>query len=70
MISLFLMMSLTDAQVSFAQAQPEAPPQQEEASIETAPIVVDGMLLFNVRGFSAFPAKERAKALSPPLLVE
>ena len=64
MILLFLMMSLTDAQVSFAQTQPEAPPQQEEASIEKAPIVIDGMLLFNVRGFSAFPANERAKAIA------
>ena len=40
------------------------PPQQEEASIETAPIVIDGTLLFNVRGFSSFPAEERAKAIA------
>ena len=62
-IFLFLMMSLTGAQVSFAQAQPEVPSQQE-ASIETAPIVIDGTVLFNVRGFSSFPAGERAKAIA------
>jgi ribosomal protein L31E len=62
MIFLFLMMSLMDAQVSFAQAQLGAPPSQE-ASIETAPVVIDGMLLFNLRGVTAFPAKERAKAI-------
>jgi small-conductance mechanosensitive channel len=57
------MMSLTGTQVSFAQAQPEVPSQQE-ASIETAPIVIDGTVLFNVRGFSSFPAQERAKAIA------
>jgi hypothetical protein len=63
-IFLFLMLPLTGTQVSFAQAQPEASPQQEEASIETAPVVIDGTVLFNVRGFSAFPAQERAKAIA------
>ena len=63
-IFLFLMMPLTGAHVSFAQAQPEVPSQQEDASIETAPIVIDGTVLFNVRGFSAFPAEERAKAIA------
>jgi len=61
--ALLLLVSLTDAKVSFSQPKTEAPPQQE-ASVETAPVVIDGMVLFKVRGISSFPAKERAKAIA------
>jgi small-conductance mechanosensitive channel len=64
MVFLYLMMSLADAQGSFAQTQSDTPPQQEEAPIEKAPVVIDGTVLFNVRGFSSFPAQERAKAIA------
>jgi len=36
----------------------------EAESIKTAPVVLDGVTLFRVRGVSAFPAEERARAIS------
>ncbi len=43
-----------------AQAQ-EAPPEQE---IPTAPVIVDGEVLFRVRGVSAYPAERRAAEIA------
>jgi small-conductance mechanosensitive channel len=39
-------------------------PAVEAQGIETAPVVLDGMTLFRVRGVSAYPAGERASAIS------
>ena len=36
----------------------------ESAKIETAPVVVDGEILFRVRGASAFPAERRAESIA------
>ena len=41
---------------------PAGPPA--EAAVETAPIVLDGKVLFRVRGATAYPAEARAKAIS------
>lgn len=46
--------------VGLAQAQ-EAPPEQE---IPTAPVIVDGEVLFRVRGVSAYPAERRAAEIA------
>ncbi|MBN9531557.1 MAG: mechanosensitive ion channel [Alphaproteobacteria bacterium] len=46
--------------VGMAQAQ-EAPPEQE---IPTAPVIVDGEVLFRVRGVSAYPAERRAAEIA------
>src|SRR5262245_39878970 len=36
----------------------------EAPDVATAPVVVDGVTLFRVRGVSAFPADERARAIA------
>ncbi|MGQ3071623.1 MAG: mechanosensitive ion channel family protein [Ferrovibrionaceae bacterium] len=46
--------------VGMAQAQ-DAPPEQE---IPTAPVIVDGEVLFRVRGVSAYPAERRAAEIA------
>jgi len=46
-------------------AQAEAPAAiASEQAIETAPVVIDDMTLFSVRGIQAFPAEERAGAIA------
>jgi len=42
----------------------DAQSRQVEADQPTAPVVVDGITLFNVRGVSAYPAEQRAAAIS------
>ena len=41
-------------------AQSEAKPSGEFEIVETAPVVIDGKVLFNVVGVTAYPAKRRA----------
>ncbi|MGJ8586159.1 MAG: mechanosensitive ion channel family protein [Marinosulfonomonas sp.] len=58
---------------SLAQEEP-APPAQEQIDEETdgvftAPVIVEGETLFNVRGSSALPAKERAEKIVQRMLV-
>ncbi len=49
-------------QASSDAVRPETPPVLESA-LETAPVEIDGQLLFRVRGISSFPAVERAEAI-------
>ena len=41
---------------------------EAEADRLTAPVTLDGRALFRVRGFSAFPAAERAAAISKRIM--
>jgi small-conductance mechanosensitive channel len=41
-----------------------SPPQPPNATIETAPVVIDGATLFRLRGISSLPAKQRADGVS------
>ncbi len=50
--------------VGLAQAQ-DAPPEQE---IPTAPVIVDGEVLFRVRGVSAYPAERRAAEIARSII--
>jgi hypothetical protein len=47
-----------------ADAPTRAAEAQLEESIPTAPVTVDGVVLFRVRGISSYPAEERAKAIA------
>jgi small-conductance mechanosensitive channel len=60
---LIILLSLFGAGGVFAQTRP-APNAVQEHEIETAPVIVDDMLLFYVRGFKALPAEERARAIA------
>ncbi len=44
--------------------QPPPAAETTAAEIETAPVMIDDMLLFSVRGIAAFPAGERARAIT------
>jgi len=44
-------------------AQAPAPSQAADADVPTAPVVLDGVELFRVRGVSAYPADVRAQAI-------
>ena len=41
-----------------------APPAEEISEVETAPVIIDDMILFSVRGIRTYPAAERAKQIS------
>jgi small-conductance mechanosensitive channel len=47
----------------FAQTAP-APSVAQEQAIDTAPVIIDDMALFSVRGIQAFPAEQRARAIA------
>jgi small-conductance mechanosensitive channel len=59
---LVLLLMLSGAAASWAQDNAREPVEPTDTII-TAPIVVDGKLVFKVRGVSAFPAGERAKVV-------
>jgi small-conductance mechanosensitive channel len=44
--------------------EPAAPPGPAEAEVHTAPVVLDGVVLFTVRGVSAYPAEQRASQIA------
>jgi small-conductance mechanosensitive channel len=46
----------------------ETPPPAAEQSVATAPVELDGEVLFRVRGVSSFPANSRAAAISERLV--
>jgi len=48
----------------FAQDAPVQSAGPETADVERAPVIVDGEVLFSVRGVTAFPAERRAEAIA------
>lgn len=60
---IFLLCAVLTGQGFAAQAEPPAAVPSELA-METAPVVIDDMTLFSVRGMQAFPAEERANAIA------
>ncbi|TDY43312.1 mechanosensitive ion channel-like protein [Paraburkholderia rhizosphaerae] len=61
-LAVFFMMLAAPLQAASGEALPDAAPVLESA-LETAPVDIDGQLLFKVRGVSSFPAEERAQAI-------
>ncbi len=59
----FLLVAVLGGQGYAAQAEPPSaiPPGQ---AIETAPVIIDDMTLFSVRGISSYPAQERANGIA------
>jgi small-conductance mechanosensitive channel len=55
-----LLLVLTLLLPSVVCAQSEAKPSDEFEIVETAPVMIDGKMLFNVVGVTAYPAKRRA----------
>src|SRR5512133_342319 len=47
-----------------AQQQQPASADQEAVELSTAPVIVDGVNLFRVRGVSVYPAETRAAAIA------
>lgn len=64
LMQLCMIVSLTMGN-AVAQGTPSARAAEELATtIHTAPVVVDGMTLFSVRGVSAYPAEKRAEEIA------
>ncbi len=64
LMQLCMVVSLTMANAA-AQGPPSVPAGEELATtIQTAPVVVDGITLFPVRGISAYPAEKRAQDIA------
>jgi small-conductance mechanosensitive channel len=65
-LSLAGCLSLTLVAVAFAAETPAVATkaQPPDSKIETAPVVIDGEVLFRLRGISTYTAKERAKAVA------
>jgi len=63
LFGIFLLCIVLTGQGFAAQAGPPAAVPSEQA-IETAPVIIDDMTLFSVRGIQAFPAEQRAKAVA------
>ncbi|EUC12621.1 mechanosensitive ion channel family protein [Paraburkholderia hospita] len=59
--ALFMMLA-APLQAASEDMRPEAAPILESV-LETAPVEIDGQLLFRVRGVSSFPAEQRAEAI-------
>jgi len=53
-----------------ALAQPQAPPASDAGDeiVETAPVSLDGVVLFQLRGIQAYPAARRAEVISARIL--
>ena len=64
-VMLFLILVFAVSGTALVSAQ--QPAQQTvalEQAFETAPVIIDGTMLFSVRGISAFPAQERARGIA------
>ncbi len=62
MIAVCLVLSNLISSISFAESvQQTTPPEEQAATV--APVMIDDMVLFRVRGIKSFPADERAKAI-------
>lgn len=60
--AVLFMMLAAPLQAAGEEARPETPALLESV-LETAPVEIDGQLLFRVRGVSSFPAEQRAEAI-------
>ncbi|NLP63775.1 mechanosensitive ion channel family protein [Paraburkholderia sacchari] len=61
-LTLLLMMLASSLHAASEEVRPETAVLLESA-LETAPVEIDGQLLFRVRGVSSFPAQQRADAI-------
>ncbi|MDN0075118.1 mechanosensitive ion channel family protein [Crenobacter sp. SG2303] len=61
-LAVLFMMLAAPLQAASEEVRPETAPLLESV-LETAPVEIDGQLLFTVRGVSSFPAEQRAEAI-------
>jgi small-conductance mechanosensitive channel len=61
--SLCLVLFIMATHSSFALSLSQAPVSQQE-EVARAPVLIDALFLFQVRGIEAYPAKERARAIA------
>jgi len=66
LVSVFIAIATFHVSIGVAVAEPqrEVTPLSPVEAIDMAPVVVDGITLFKLRGISSFPAKQRAAAVS------
>jgi small-conductance mechanosensitive channel len=61
---LAVLVTTTSAATAQDETQPSTPPIPPEADVATAPVSLDGRVLFLVRGISIYPPEERAAAIA------
>ncbi|MDH6148670.1 MULTISPECIES: mechanosensitive ion channel family protein, partial [Paraburkholderia] len=61
-LAVLFMMLASPLQAASEELRPETPILLESV-LDTAPVEIDGQLLFSVRGVSSFPAEQRAEAI-------
>ncbi|WNC94794.1 mechanosensitive ion channel family protein [Paraburkholderia sp. FT54] len=61
-LAVLFMMLAAPLQAASEEVRPETAPLLESV-LDTAPVEIDGQLLFRVRGVSSFPAEQRAEAI-------
>lgn len=71
LVSVFIAIATFHVSIGVAVAEPQREVTQLSPveAIDMAPVVVDGITLFNLRGISSFPAKTRAAAVSDRIKV-
>ncbi|WAI81778.1 MULTISPECIES: hypothetical protein [Achromobacter] len=60
--ALLLLIMTAPLRAATEAGRPEAS-SAPELTLETAPVEIDGQVLFKVRGLSSFPAQKRAEAI-------
>ena len=63
LIALSIFLTLAGGQTAYAEPSPQPAPVREEV-VQTAPVRVDGAVLFTVRGIAAHTARERARNIA------
>ena len=63
LIALSIFLTLAGSQTAHAEPSPQPAPVREEV-VQTAPVRVDGAVLFTVRGIAAHTARERARNIA------
>ena len=61
---LLIILCFSFSTILFSQHSENSFSQEGSQQYETAPVTLDGNILFNVRGVSALPAQQRAKEIS------
>ena len=67
-VALFLLvLTLASSRIVYSADSPQPAPDRERV-VQTAPVRIDGAVLFMVRGVTAYPARERAAAIADRII--
>ena len=64
LVSMLILICVSAVAQETSSASSEPVVEEDAALVQTAPVVIDGMNLFSVRGVSAYPAEKRAETIA------